>query len=85
MWDLYQPQELEVYLDAKGVESQTMEMFGADERLRHQHLISFGKDNVVANASSWKAIGKMNVLIREQRCLNKEMEELELEVVTREI
>ena len=41
-----------------------------------------GKANIVVNALIQKTTGKLNVLITEQRCLQKKMEELELEVVT---
>ena len=44
-----------------------------------------GKANIVADALSRKATGKLNVLITKQRYLHKEMEELELEIVTHRI
>ena len=40
------------------------------------------KENVVADALSQKVTEKLNILITEQWYLHKEMEELELEVVT---
>ena len=40
-----------------------------------------GKANIVADALNRKAMGKLNVLITEQRYLHKEIEELELKVV----
>ena len=40
------------------------------------------KANIVVDVLSQKAMGKLNVLITEQRCLHKEIGELELEVVT---
>ena len=42
-----------------------------------------GKANIVADALSQKAMGKLNALLTEQRGLLREMEELELEVITR--
>ena len=44
-----------------------------------------GKANVVADALSRKATGKLNVLITEQWSLRREMEELELDVVAKGI
>ncbi|XP_057482023.1 uncharacterized protein LOC130768950 [Actinidia eriantha] len=40
-----------------------------------------GKANIVADALSQKATGKLNALLTEQRSLLREMEELELEVI----
>ena len=41
-----------------------------------------GKANIVGDALSWKATGKLKTLQMEQRGLLKDMEELKLEVIT---
>ena len=58
-------------------------MVEKDEKLRHQHPISLKKGKCSSKRFKSEGNKKLNVLITEQRCLHKEIEELELEVVTR--
>ena len=79
MLNLHRSQELEIYLHAKGVESQAMEMVGIDERLQHQHSIPPEKGK--CSCKLFKLEGN-----RKAEFANyKTMEEWELEVVTRGI
>ena len=52
--------------------------------INYDHDIQYhlGKANIIVDALSWKVTGKLNSLLIEQRGLLREMEELELEVIT---